>query len=195
MTEQQTKCLDIEADEPTAPQSKAPSEPVDILTRMRALKDRISPATPLRLVQSVADGVSDHHGQSQTGPEPDGNKLQTDTKQPKQRSTHDISLAFEQKRKAFRNRCLRSGKVVFHQRRYYVDCQVRDESAQGMKLRIMGTVDVPDTFELLIESREALIPVEVRWRNNREIGVEICGDPVPLPRRMIMDTSRRRLDI
>lgn len=102
-----------------------------------------------------------------------------------------IGLAFEQKRQAVRNRCLRAAKAVYHDRRFQVDCQVRDESATGMKLRLGGDVAVPDKFELLIESREELIPVLVRWRRGMELGVEITGPPVPLPPRLIMDTSRR----
>lgn len=110
---------------------------------------------------------------------------------PEQQSNSAIGLAFDQKRDTLRNRCLRSAKVVFHNRRYQVNCQIRDESKSGMKLRLLGDVAVPDNFELLIESKEELLPVMVRWRSDLEIGVQVTGDPVPLPPRLIMDTSRR----
>jgi hypothetical protein len=110
---------------------------------------------------------------------------------PEEQLSPAIGLAFDQKRETSRNRCLRSAKVVFHNRRYQVNCQIRDESNSGMKLRLLGDVAVPDKFELLIESKEELLPVIVRWRSDLEIGVEVTGEPIPLPPRLIMDTSRR----
>ncbi|MEP1147210.1 MAG: PilZ domain-containing protein [Anderseniella sp.] len=176
---------------PPDTQPFANSEPDSLLARMRALKDRINPRSPPTLVSSGAqDGTA-----TAVPPEPHPVlSASADTGQvrnPEEQLSSGIGLAFDQKRETLRNRCLRSAKVVFHNRRYQVNCQIRDESNSGMKLRLLGDVAVPDRFELLIESKEELLPVIVRWRSDLEIGVEVAGEPTPLPPRLIMDTSRR----
>lgn len=176
---------------PPDTQPVANPEPDSLLARMRALKDRINPRSPPTLVSS---GAQDDTATA-VPPDPDpvlsaGADIGQVSK-PEDQSGPAIGLAFDQKRETLRNRCLRSAKVVFHNRRYQVNCQIRDESNTGMKLRLLGDVAVPDRFELLIESKEELLPVIVRWRSDLEIGVEVTGEPTPLPPRLIMDTSRR----
>jgi hypothetical protein len=174
------------------PKALGPPAPVappeSLLTRMRALTDRLNPRPAPALVPPVAAPSAAPPTPLEHQPEPE--LVAEPLSRPA--SVMNIALAFEQKRKEVRNRCLRSAKVVFHDRRFQVDCQVRDESASGMKLRLLGDVAVPDRFELLIESREELVPVQVRWRRGMELGVLITGAPAPLPPRLIMDTSRRR---
>lgn len=176
---------------PPDTQPVANSEPESLLARMRALKDRINPRSPPALVSSgpwddTATAVS-----PEPHPVPSASVDIGRVSKPEEQSGPAIGLAFDQKRQTVRNRCLRSAKVVFHNRRYQVNCQIRDESHSGMKLRLLGDVAVPDRFELLIESKEELLPVAVRWRSDLEIGVEVAGEPTPLPPRLIMDTSRR----
>lgn len=176
---------------PPDTQPVARPEPESLLARMRALKDRINPRNPPTLVSSGALGDTAPAVPQEPQPVPLASAGTGQVNKPEEQSSSAIGLAFDQKRDTLRNRCLRSAKVVFHNRRYQVNCQIRDESKSGMKLRLLGDVAVPDNFELLIESKEELLPVMVRWRSDLEIGVQVTGDPVPLPPRLIMDTSRR----
>ncbi len=191
MTKPDTKPMKSVQVSPPETQSFVNSEPDSLLARMRALTDRINPRSPPALVPSepqddTATAVPQH-----PHPVPPASADTGQVNQPEDQSGPAIGLAFDQKRETLRNRCLRSAKVVFHNRRYQVNCQIRDESNSGMKLRLLGDVAVPDRFELLIESKEELLPVVVRWRSDLEIGVQVAGEPTPLPPRLIMDTSRR----
>lgn len=176
---------------PPDTQSVANAEPESLLARMRALKDRINPRSPPTLVSSGAWDDTATAVPPEPHPVPSASADIGQLSRPEEQLSPAIGLAFDQKRETARNRCLRSAKVVFHNRRYQVNCQIRDESNSGMKLRLLGDVAVPDKFELLIESKEELLPVIVRWRSDLEIGVEVTGEPIPLPPRLIMDTSRR----
>lgn len=176
---------------PPDTQPGANYEPDSLLARMRALKDRINPRSPPTLVSSDPQDETATSVPPEPHPTPSASAGIGRVSKPEEQSGPAIGLAFDQKRETLRNRCLRSAKVVFHNRRYQVNCQIRDESNSGMKLRLLGDVAVPDRFELLIESREELLPVIVRWRSDLEIGVEVAGEPIPLPPRLIMDTSRR----
>jgi len=176
---------------PPDTQPFAHSEPDSLLARMRALKDRINPRSPPALVSPRAQDDTATAVPLEPHPVPSAGADTGQVNQPEDQSGPAIGLAFDQKRETQRNRCLRSAKVVFHNRRYQVNCQIRDESNTGMKLRLLGDVAVPVRFELLIESKEELLPVVVRWRSDLEIGVEVAGEPTPLPPRLIMDTSRR----
>ena len=176
---------------PPDTQPVANSEPESLLARMRALKDRINPRSPPTLVSSGAWHDTAPPVPPEPHPVPSASADVVQVGKPEEQLSPAIGLAFDQKRETLRNRCLRSAKVVFHNRRYQVNCQIRNESNSGMKLRLLGDVAVPDKFELLIESKEELLPVIVRWRSDLEIGVEVAGEPTPLPPRLIMDTSRR----
>ncbi len=191
MTKPDTKPMKSVQVSPPETQSFVNSEPDSLLARMRALTDRINPRSPPALVPSEPQDDTATAVPQQPHPVPPASADTGQVNQPEDQSGPAIGLAFDQKRETLRNRCLRSAKVVFHNRRYQVNCQIRDESNSGMKLRLLGDVAVPDRFELLIESKEELLPVVVRWRSDLEIGVQVAGEPTPLPPRLIMDTSRR----
>ena len=57
----------------------------------------------------------------------------------------------EGKRRSLRRRVLKGGIVAFNDRHSTLPCSVRDVSDMGARLRVTGSVSVPDTFELIIE--------------------------------------------
>jgi hypothetical protein len=80
----------------------------------------------------------------------------------------------EQRRRA-RARVLRRGKIVFRRGYAVIDCVVLDVSPEGARLRVGTWLDLPERFELRIESgtaHEAL----VRYRNLEVIGVQFVED-------------------
>jgi len=81
----------------------------------------------------------------------------------------------EEPRMTARRRMLKGGMVCFNDRHSTLPCAVRDLSDQGARLRLSGSIDAPDTFELFIELDGVWVDCEVIWRSNDEIGVAFCS--------------------
>ncbi len=77
----------------------------------------------------------------------------------------------EEPRLTARRRILKGGMVCFNDRHSTLPCAVRDLSEQGARLRLSGSGDAPDTFELFIELDGVWVDCDVIWRSNDEIGV------------------------
>ncbi len=80
-------------------------------------------------------------------------------------------------RQASRRRVLKSGIVASNERRLTVSCSVRDVSAVGARLRSEGSVGIPDTFELIIETDGLEADCQVVWRKANEVGVKFLSGP------------------
>ena len=53
-----------------------------------------------------------------------------------------------------------------------MNCVVREISAGGAKLEFSDSKSIPDSFDLVIPSKEQNFLVKVRWRQGNNIGVE-----------------------
>jgi len=80
-----------------------------------------------------------------------------------------------ERRNMQRTRTLRTGKILFHQRGSVIDCVVRNLSAQGACLQVESIVDVPDSFDLVIEG-DASRPCRLAWKRGNRIGVEFGAE-------------------
>ncbi len=97
---------------------------------------------------------------------------------------HEVAQAEEGVRKASRRRVLKSGVIAFNDRFSALPCTVRDLSPSGAHLRVEGTTNVPNTFELIIELDGLEAQCEVAWRKGKEIGVRFSSAPrMVTPRR------------
>src|ERR1700694_1010097 len=76
--------------------------------------------------------------------------------------------ASSEARVASRRRVLKAGIVASNDRHLTVACTVRDMSASGARLRVAGSVGIPDTFELMIEVDGLEADCEVSWRRGDE---------------------------
>ncbi len=74
-------------------------------------------------------------------------------------------------RSAPRSRSLLKGRLIFPNRQSTMDCIVRDISDGGARLELYHNDLVPDHFDLYVPLKETTFPVEVRWRQNSELGV------------------------
>jgi hypothetical protein len=83
-------------------------------------------------------------------------------------------MACEQRHHA-RAHVLRRGKIVFRRGYAVIDCVVLDVSPDGARLRVAAWLDLPERFELRIESG-AVHDAQVRYRNLEEIGVRFTED-------------------
>lgn len=85
--------------------------------------------------------------------------------------------ALDGARKATRRRVLKSGIVADNDRFSALPCIVRNLSSTGAQLRIDGTLNVPTTFELLVELDGLEARCEIVWRKDKEIGVRFTSPP------------------
>jgi hypothetical protein len=80
-------------------------------------------------------------------------------------------------RQAPRRRVLKAAIAASNDRRLTTACAVRDVSTTGARLRVEGSVNVPDTFELIIETDGLEANCQVMWRKANEVGVKFLSAP------------------
>ena len=73
-----------------------------------------------------------------------------------------------------RQKVLRRGKITYQN--FEIECQVRDISSTGAKLRLAGDVTVPSSFKLLILPEKITRMVQVCWRDELLLGVRFMED-------------------
>ena len=80
-----------------------------------------------------------------------------------------------------RTRQLKSGIIVFNQRRSTLACTIRDISASGARLKLGSVVALPDEFELIFVNDRMIVPVRKCWHTHPECGVIFIGPKQPAP--------------
>jgi hypothetical protein len=90
-----------------------------------------------------------------------------------------------ERRQSPRRRVLKGGVVAFNDRFVTLPCTVRDLSDGGARLRIEGSINAPDTFELIIEIDGLEASCEVVSRRGNEVSVRFTAPPRMLPPRRI----------
>lgn len=84
-----------------------------------------------------------------------------------------------------RRRVLKGGVVAFNDHYSSLPCTVRDISDTGARLRIDGSMNAPDRFDLIIEIDGLEVPCEVVSRKASEIAVRFVSPPrMMAPRRV-----------
>lgn len=71
-----------------------------------------------------------------------------------------------------RIRSLLGARIEFNHRNSTMNCVVREISAGGAKLEFSDSKSIPDSFDLVIPSKEQNFLVKVRWRQGNNVGVE-----------------------
>ena len=83
-----------------------------------------------------------------------------------------------------RRRILKGGIIAFNNRQSTVARIVRDLSDTGARLRVDGSINAPDTFDLIIELDGLEARCRVMWRKGNEIGAQFLAPPTAVaPRR------------
>lgn len=80
-------------------------------------------------------------------------------------------------RAAPRRRVLKAGIAASNDRHLTVACTVRDVSATGARLRVECSLNIPDTFELIIAVDGLEADCQVVWRKANEVGVRFLSAP------------------
>jgi hypothetical protein len=81
----------------------------------------------------------------------------------------------QNQRRVKRTQMLKAGKIVTADSMGTIDCMVCDLTNLGAGLRISLGDSVPDSFELIFDSRLFSRTCQVRWRNNDRLGVEFSS--------------------
>jgi hypothetical protein len=86
--------------------------------------------------------------------------------------------------RAVRNKTLKEAKIVLRDWST-IDCLLRNVSETGARLEFGNPVALPDTFQLLIKSRNTLVPVRLVWERGASAGVSFTGPEKPVPPRKL----------
>lgn len=82
---------------------------------------------------------------------------------------------------------LRSGKIVFNDRRSVVDCTVRSLSDREASLTVESSIGLPRTFDLLIQGESMSRPCVVSWQTSNRVAVEFFA---PQPNRAASEPTQ-----
>lgn len=93
------------------------------------------------------------------------------------RGSTALNIDENEARRSPRRRVLKTGIVAFSGRNCSIECSVRDLSDTGVRLRAPGSINIPDTFELIIETDGFEADCQVVWRKDSDIGVMFLGAP------------------
>ena len=75
-----------------------------------------------------------------------------------------------------RKRMFKAGIISYQNHNITVDCLIRDQSDGGLKIKTETEQMIPDHFHVTIPMDGIRVECQVRWRNGKELGVEIVGD-------------------
>jgi PAS domain-containing protein len=77
-----------------------------------------------------------------------------------------------ERRQEHRSRTLRSGKIIFNNRRSVLDCLVRNMSDGGACLQVNSTAGIPLIFELVVDGDGASRQCQLVWMSETRAGIE-----------------------
>jgi hypothetical protein len=97
-------------------------------------------------------------------------------------------------RKSPRRRVLKAGLIAFNNRHSTLQCTVRDMSGGGARLLTAGSINAPDTFELIIELDGMEVNCAVVSRSATEVRVKFTSPirQAPLTRIQVVGATVRR---
>ena len=75
-----------------------------------------------------------------------------------------------------RQKVLRRGKITWQSGNFEIECQVRDLSTTGAKLRLAGDVTTPSCFSIIIYPEKITKMAQVCWRDELTLGVQFIND-------------------
>lgn len=103
-------------------------------------------------------------------------------------SQSQSSQAVQDERSGLRKRSLLSGKLVSEAGDVSFDCVIRDLSETGARVKLPVGFVIPDSLWLIHVVGGVAYRVEVRWRNDRELGLsflEAHDMNAPTPARLV----------
>ena len=90
---------------------------------------------------------------------------------PMQNRTGATARIFNERRRAERERGATNALVRFNPGNETTQCVARNLSARGARLAVSDAANVPQTFQLKLDTEREWRNVTVRWRRGDEVGV------------------------
>ena len=90
-----------------------------------------------------------------------------------------------ERRHVLRRRVLKSGVIAFNNRHSTLPCTIKDISETGARLIVNGSINAPDTFELIVELDGLEAQCRVVRRTANEVRVNFVGEVVRRERKRI----------
>lgn len=81
----------------------------------------------------------------------------------------------DERRVTTRRRVLKGAKAVYGGYSFVVDCTIRDLSDIGARLRVLGSVILPESFSLYFPETQTMRAARILWRKAGEVGVQFDG--------------------
>ena len=75
-----------------------------------------------------------------------------------------------ERRRSVRQRSRLRGRVYFNQGGS-LPCLIRDISYEGARIELLNSIDIPDTIDLHIPTKNRMMRASVRWRHGNRVGV------------------------
>ena len=109
-----------------------------------------------------------------------------------------------ERRRSVRQRSRLRGRVYFNQGGS-LPCLIRDISYEGARIELLELIDIPDTIDLHIPTKNRMMHASVRWRHGNRIGVAFSqivrhvtgnwrkSDDRPMPPLLDQDLVNRRM--
>jgi hypothetical protein len=94
-------------------------------------------------------------------------------------------MSYDERRQARRHRTLKAAKLLPMEGWDARDGIVRDQSDTGARIAVEQPATVPDEFRLVVLKEATIQPVTVRWRDEKQLGVEYSGEAKPAPPRKL----------
>ena len=82
-----------------------------------------------------------------------------------------MAVPMDEKRRIPRQRTLKTGRIVFANGSFTVDCAIRNISDKGARLQVPTTVAIPDRFTLVEAQGGASRAAQVIWRKGDLMGI------------------------
>ena len=79
-----------------------------------------------------------------------------------------------------RQRVLKEGKLISHDKTSVIDVKIRDLNERGARVQTSYPVRLPENFGLLIVAEKLIYPAATRWQKGNMIGLEFVDKPQPI---------------
>ena len=79
-----------------------------------------------------------------------------------------------------RQRVLKEGKLISHDKTSVIDVKIRDLNERGARVQTSYPVRLPENIGLLIVAEKLIYPAATRWQKGNMIGLEFVGKPQPI---------------
>ena len=94
-----------------------------------------------------------------------------------------VGEAMIELRQSVRQRVLKGAVAAFQNYRSTVECQLRDISQTGCRLRLISPQILPNTFSLRVTADKTTAECEIMWRRGNDVGIRFVGAPRSIQRK------------